>query len=1130
MKRKLLVVFLTAIMLVTLFPAASFAAGGQNDSEKLWWFYGDDIKLDGNKIVEYEGETNPQNFNAQDTIIVKGQFTSAYGYFALKSNDEYFVITGVSEVSEKGFKITESESQDGGYYITRKEFGTYLIEIEYNGKSYSINLENNLPDVGFYSSASRSSDTLIEDEFRFADKVEDGSDEAYFYLIYKAERESVQTPNVSIYTTKDIGNKKGIAGITIGAANKRTLDSETLYIYRITVDKRYTGDEEIYVGVENGLWDFSNHIRIYGSDEPATANMLYWIQPWDDIEIDNDGKISVSNATEEEYVFNPVYVNYHGKMKGYFAIKRNGNYYIADDVTLNSTDIKISKKEEGWYEIKADKVGKYKFTYGETYTLNLNVELLDTGFYSDETMSEESYLGEEFYYADAKLKNEDEASFYWITRYNYFDPDNAEFEIGKAPEPDEENIPEGIEGISFGKVTQETINDEKYCKCKITVSKNYRNNGNTLGIFVKCNNGSWWSEINIYDSTDPSKDQQMYWFEKEKVETDGNKIKFISNLDNLRCDLDEYASKNVIINYLEEYDGYFAVKKDGEYYVVNDNVKVANEGITVNELNDSIFSIENSKLGKFKVTGTYNGQTYAVNMFVNLPVSGFYSKPEKSAEAYLDREFRYDNAVSKSGNEAYFYLITRAYYDKDKDKIAIVERDEETGKLIKGNVNGVSLGDVVEQKIDGDRYYICKIIVSKEYRGKGDEILIGFESDNETEYFYDEYIRVYGATDETPAPVPGGSGGGGLIIPPQETKENVTTSTDIATSKKTTSTTVKDIKTETVKNEAGQSVSKTTASISKETAEKLVGQAVSNKVDTVEITVESNNTGKSDEAKSTEVAIPKSAVDSIANNTDAGMVIKTGAGQIALDNKALGTIASATGGDTVRIVINENTQLAESQTQSEDVIGSNGTIFDVAAYIGNTRVYDLKEGSADVMLPVPEKLKGKDIAVISISDKGICQVLNHSMETVGANSFVKFKTSQFINYAIVEKADADKYIENQNTDKVKALIKDAKFKVTTSKTSKKNIKVKVGVKTDKNLIKDIEDMGYTVKYKFYRSTKKTSKYSILKTKNTASYVNSSGKKGTKYYYKAKVLVYDGETLIAQTTLKQCSSGSRVWSK
>ena len=33
-----------------------------------------------------------------------------------------------------------------------------------------------------------------------------------------------------------------------------------------------------------------------------------------------------------------------------------------------------------------------------------------------------------------------------------------------------------------------------------------------------------------------------------------------------------------------------------------------------------------------------------------------------------------------------------------------------------------------------------------------------------------------------------------------------------------------------------------------------------------------------------------------------------------------------------------------------------------------------------------------------------------------------------------------------------------------------------------------------------------------------------------YYYKAKVLVYDGKTLIAQTELKQCRYGVRGWSK
>ena len=73
-------------------------------------------------------------------------------------------------------------------------------------------------------------------------------------------------------------------------------------------------------------------------------------------------------------------------------------------------------------------------------------------------------------------------------------------------------------------------------------------------------------------------------------------------------------------------------------------------------------------------------------------------------------------------------------------------------------------------------------------------------------------------------------------------------------------------------------------------------------------------------------------------------------------------------------------------------------------------------------------------------------------------------------------------------------------------------------------------MGYTVKYKFYRSTKKASKYKAIKTKTSNSYISTKGKKGTKYYYKAKVMVYDGKKLVAQTALKQCSYGARRWSK
>ena len=361
--------------------------------------------------------------------------------------------------------------------------------------------------------------------------------------------------------------------------------------------------------------------------------------------------------------------------------------------------------------------------------------------------------------------------------------------------------------------------------------------------------------------------------------------------------------------------------------------------------------------------------------------------------------------------------------------------------------------------------------------------------------------------------------------------EDVITVKDGVTSKVITKTTVKNTKTETVKNEQGEDISTVTAKVSEKVADKLADEAVSNKSDNVEITVKSNDGNKADGEKQTEIEIPKKAIDSIVKNTDADLVIKTDNGQIAIDSKALGTIAAAADGETLRIVVTANSQLKEAQKPASGAIGNTGVIFEVAAYIGNTRIYDLKDGKAEILLPVPENLKGKDIAIIYINDKGICEIVNHTVATVGTDNFVRFTTSQFANYAIVEKADAEKIIEQQNANKIKNLIKEVKLKATTSKTSKKNIEVKIGeVKNLNSLIKEAKAMGYTVKYKFYRSTKKASKYKAVKTKDTDTYINTVGKKGTKYYYKARVLVYDGKTLIAQTELKQCRYGVRSWSR
>ena len=119
-----------------------------------------------------------------------------------------------------------------------------------------------------------------------------------------------------------------------------------------------------------------------------------------------------------------------------------------------------------------------------------------------------------------------------------------------------------------------------------------------------------------------------------------------------------------------------------------------------------------------------------------------------------------------------------------------------------------------------------------------------------------------------------------------------------------------------------------------------------------------------------------------------------------------------------------------------------------------------------------------------------------------------------------------------NIAKAKSIVKDMKLVARSSKTAKKN--VKAVLRSDakvKASIKELKDLGFTVKYRFYRSTKKSASYKSAITKKVASYTNTSGKKGTKYFYKVQVRVYDENgKLIAKTALKQCKYAARTWSK
>lgn len=390
-----------------------------------------------------------------------------------------------------------------------------------------------------------------------------------------------------------------------------------------------------------------------------------------------------------------------------------------------------------------------------------------------------------------------------------------------------------------------------------------------------------------------------------------------------------------------------------------------------------------------------------------------------------------------------------------------------------------------------------------------------------------------GGGGAAPAPTPADSD---VITVKEDTKDNTTSKpgaeTDTTT---TTKTTVKNTTTETTKNEQGQDVSKTTASVSKDLGDKLLDQAVSNKSDTIEITVkssEANNgsgagsTGAVDSVKETEVELPKATVNAIAKDTNADLVIKTDNGEVVLDNKTLETIAGAANGDTVTIVVGENTQLKETQKPAEKIVGKNGTLFDLVAKIGEKHLHQFEGGKAYVTLPMPDKLKGKDILVIYIDDNGLCRILNHSVEKIGAEDYIRFTTTRFSTFAVVDKDEAERLIKEQNAAHVKELMQSAKFKVTTTKTSKKSVKVQVAAKSSKTMISDIKSLGYTVKYQFYRSTKKDAGYKLRKTSSKNSFISTKGAKGRKYYYKARVLVYDGSELVAKSALKQCSYGAR----
>ena len=263
--------------------------------------------------------------------------------------------------------------------------------------------------------------------------------------------------------------------------------------------------------------------------------------------------------------------------------------------------------------------------------------------------------------------------------------------------------------------------------------------------------------------------------------------------------------------------------------------------------------------------------------------------------------------------------------------------------------------------------------------------------------------------------------------------------------------------------------------IDSETGSKIIDNAIENKSSEVIIMAET----KAGDASSSTVALPASTLKALAEQTSASVTVNTDSAKVTLDDKALDAISSQAGtsGD-IKLMVETR----------EDKDGR--VIVELKIMTSNGAVSDFNDGNATVTVPVNEELAGKKIVCVYIDENGKYTKMEGELSSDGKS--YTFKTGHFSTYAILEEAEADAVIDEQNKAEVPAVkvarasvklkaYKGGKFKVTASaknatgyrvyykKSTWKKYKTytKGNIKTLNKTFKKLSKGKYTVKVKAF---------------------------------------------------------------
>lgn len=243
--------------------------------------------------------------------------------------------------------------------------------------------------------------------------------------------------------------------------------------------------------------------------------------------------------------------------------------------------------------------------------------------------------------------------------------------------------------------------------------------------------------VQIFDATEIPKDQKIYWFDKNgnTIVQDGKLV-----LNTTSGSLEQYAREGFAQwGAKGDVDGYFAVKKGSEYYIINTPVSSdAPSKVIISQAEDGAYKVKWRNTGRYLASATFDGKEYFLKMTINLYNTGFYTKNEPNERWLLDNEMYFNDAIEKKedGHEAYFYLISDDWDLDASCKPVFVEwkysteEDGDYGSYVELEpVEGISFDNVEILEIGRKQYYSWKMAISDEcVNGDfGEDFLVGFK-------------------------------------------------------------------------------------------------------------------------------------------------------------------------------------------------------------------------------------------------------------------------------------------------------------------------------------------------------------------------------------------------------------------